>query len=124
MRIARASDTPKGPMDLSNFSGGSVERRDYGVIDEPAGTALAVSFAAGARTNWHSHPGGQVLFILEGQARTAVRDGAATSLEPGDLLTALPGEEHWHGAGPDGPMTHLAIQFGDTAWREAVEDGD
>lgn len=123
MRIARASDSPKGPMDLANFSGGNVERRDYGVIDEPPGTALAVSFAAGARTNWHSHPGGQVLYILEGQARVAARDGAPVSLGPGDLVTALPDEEHWHGAGPDGPMTHLAIQFGDTAWREAVDEG-
>lgn len=124
MRIARASETPKGSMDLSHFSGGRVERRDYGVIDEPSGTALAVSFAAGARTNWHSHPGGQVLYILEGHARMAARDGRPVSLDPGDLVTALPGEEHWHGAGPDGPMTHLAIQFGDTAWLEEVEEPD
>jgi quercetin dioxygenase-like cupin family protein len=54
----------------------------------------------------------------------AARDGTPVSLDPGDLVTALPGEEHWHGAGPNGPMTHLAIQFGVTAWDEAVEEGD
>ena len=36
----------------------------------------------------------------------------------------MPGEKHWHGAGPDGPMTHLAVQEaldGKTAdWMKAV----
>lgn len=122
MRVARAAETPKGPMDLSHFSGGNVERRDFGVIDAPSGTALAVSFDAGARTDWHRHPGGQVLYIVEGQARVAVRHSAAVSLKAGDLMTALPNEEHWHGAGPHDEMTHLAIQFGDTEWLEPVDD--
>ena len=63
---------------------------------------------------------------LDDVARSAsqARDGTVSTLDAGDLVTALPGEEHWHGAGPDGPMTHLAIQFGDTAWAEPVQDRD
>jgi quercetin dioxygenase-like cupin family protein len=110
-------------MDATNFHG-TVERRDFGSIKSPPGTALAVSFEAGARTHWHRHPGGQVLYILEGEARVGVREESAVELTSGDLVNTPPGEEHWHGAGPNGPMTHLAIQFGDTEWLGPVADTD
>ena len=32
--------------------------------------AYNVMFEAGARTNWHSHPGGQLLFITKGAGYT------------------------------------------------------
>ncbi|NIR38303.1 MAG: cupin domain-containing protein, partial [Actinobacteria bacterium] len=74
-------------------------------------------FEAGARTDWHTHPGGQVLYVLEGTARVQTIDGEMVELGPGDALHAPAGEEHWHGAGPDGPMRHLSITHGGfTEW--------
>lgn len=57
MRIARASEVDPEPMATETFSG-TVRRRDLGRIGAPEGTALAVSFVAGARTDWHRHSHG------------------------------------------------------------------
>ena len=57
MRIARTTETALEPMPTDTFSG-TVRRRDLGRTGTPQGTAQAVSFDAGARTDWHRHPGG------------------------------------------------------------------
>ena len=62
MKITRSADAPEQPFEADTFSA-PVSRRDYGPIDAPAGTAPLVSFPAGARTHWHSHPNGQVLYV-------------------------------------------------------------
>lgn len=120
MKITRQAATTPEPMAADHFEG-SVERRDYGAIDAPAGTALRVRFPAGARTHWHSHPGGQVLFVTDGQGRVGTRDGRVERLTAGDLVVAAPDEEHWHGAAEDDGLEHLALSFGDTAWAEPVD---
>ena len=121
MRIARRSETQLQAMATDTFSG-TVRRRDLGRIAVPEGSALAVSFEAGARTSWHRHSGGQVLFVLEGAARVGTRDGELAELGVGDLVEAPPGEEHWHGAAVGAPMAHLALSFGETVWLEPVAD--
>jgi quercetin dioxygenase-like cupin family protein len=32
------------------------------------------------------------------------------AIGPGDVIWTPPGEKHWHGAAPDSPLTHIAIQ--------------
>jgi len=121
MRIARTSETAPGPMATDTFSG-TVRRRDLGPIGAPDGAALTVSFDAGARTYWHHHSHGQVLYVVEGTGRVGTRDGGLAAIGVGDLVEAPPGEEHWHGAAEDTPMTHVALSFGETVWLERVSD--
>jgi quercetin dioxygenase-like cupin family protein len=121
MRVTRSADAPDTPFDQPTFSG-PVSRRDYGPVDHPKGTALVVSFPAGVRTDWHSHPDGQVLYVVEGHGRVGTRDGTVEHVGVGDLVYAPPDEEHWHGASDAEPMRHLALSFGETAWQEPVED--
>lgn len=121
MRIARSADAPDEPFDNGHFSG-PVTRRDFGPVDHPSGTALLVSFPAGARTDWHSHPDGQVLYVVEGNGRVGTRDGSVERISAGDLVVAPPDEEHWHGASEDASVRHLALSFGETAWLERVAD--
>jgi quercetin dioxygenase-like cupin family protein len=120
MKITRSTGAPDGPVDGAHFHG-AVTRRDYGAFEAPAGTALLVRFPAGARTHWHSHPDGQVLFVTEGRGRVATRDGSVADVGPGDLVYAPPREEHWHGASEDEAVAHLALSFGVTDWKEPVE---
>jgi quercetin dioxygenase-like cupin family protein len=108
-------------MDTSTFTG-PVRRRDLGRIDALDGTGLVVAFEAGVRNFWHRHPGGQVLYVLDGVARVGTRDGQIAELGAGDLVEAPPDEEHWHGASEDGPMSHLALSSGETVWLEPVSD--
>jgi quercetin dioxygenase-like cupin family protein len=121
MRVTRSSDAPDEPFDQPTFSA-PVTRRDYGPIEHPPGTALVVSFPAGVRTDWHSHPAGQVLYIVEGRGRVGTRDGQVAEVVAGDLVYAPPDEQHWHGASEEEPVRHLALSFGDTAWQEPVEE--
>jgi quercetin dioxygenase-like cupin family protein len=79
--------------------------------------ASIVRFTPGARTNWHSHALGQTLFCTDGAGLVVSRDGTVLRLTPGDTVWTPPGEEHWHGAGVDCMMSHLAML-------EGVEDGD
>jgi quercetin dioxygenase-like cupin family protein len=122
MKITRSADAPDLPFDQPTFSG-TVSRRDYGVLEHPRGTALLVSFPAGVRTDWHSHPDGQVLYIVEGNGRVGTRSGEVAHVAAGDLVYAPPDEVHWHGASEEQPMRHLALSFGDTAWEDPVDDG-
>jgi quercetin dioxygenase-like cupin family protein len=122
MRVARTSDTPLEPMGTDTFSG-TVRRRELGQIDALHGLALAVSFEAGARTHWHRHSGGQVLYVVDGAGRVGTRDGTVAEIAVGDLVEVPPNEEHWHGAGPDTPMTHLSLSFGEATWLGPVSGG-
>ncbi|SHI41098.1 (R)-mandelonitrile lyase [Wenxinia saemankumensis] len=83
------------------------------VIEAPEPSQLRsylVTFAAGARTHWHTHPLGQAIHVLSGEGRAQRDGGEILTLHPGDTVWFAPDERHWHGAGPDGEMTHIAMQ--------------
>ncbi|MCA0873787.1 cupin domain-containing protein [Seohaeicola saemankumensis] len=90
--------------------------------------ALRVHFEPGARTAWHTHPLGQTLYVLTGVGLVGLRGQAPQVIRPGDTVWIPPGEEHWHGAGPETGMAHLAMQEaldGSVAvWLEHVTDAD
>ncbi len=75
------------------------------------GTAggATVTFTARARTAWHTHPLGQTLIVTEGQGLVQQQGQPALIIRPGDVVTIPPNVRHWHGAGPSGSMTHIAI---------------
>jgi quercetin dioxygenase-like cupin family protein len=121
MRVTRSSDTQHEPMEAEHFSG-PASRLDLGRMNDPVASPLVVSFERGARTSWHRHTGGQVLYVLEGRARAGVRDGESAELQTGDFVYAPPGEEHWHGAADGASASHIALSFGETQWLEPVDD--
>lgn len=85
--------------------------------DPEALNALGVHFDPGARTDWHSHPAGQVLYIVSGSGRVATETGEMIDVSPGDIVHAPAGEMHWHGASPYSPMFHLSLTTGgQTEW--------
>lgn len=91
--------------------------------------ASTVRFTPGARTNWHSHANGQALLITEGSGVLVSRSGTVIKVRQGDLVWTPPGEEHWHGAGSDTLMAHVAMLVGTdsgdgTSWLEPVDDGE
>jgi quercetin dioxygenase-like cupin family protein len=104
-------------MDSTNFTG------QAGAHDLVAGGgqaifAAVVRFESEARNHWHSHAGGQVLHVLEGEGWVQARGQAPQRIKKDDTVVADPGEEHWHGAGSGGPMVHLAVAAGETRWLE------
>jgi quercetin dioxygenase-like cupin family protein len=80
-------------------------------VREPARAAgNSVTFEPGARTAWHTHPLGQTLIVTAGVGRVQRWGGPIEIIRPGDVVWFPPGEKHWHGAGPDTALTHIAIQ--------------
>ena len=128
MEHQRAEDRPGRPGNADWFTG-EVWLSPAVDAPEPARVRMAVvTFSPGARTNWHTHPLGQTLYVTEGRGRAQTEGGPVVDLAPGDVVWIPPGERHWHGAAPDVAMTHLAVQEeldGSTVdWAEAVSDGD
>jgi quercetin dioxygenase-like cupin family protein len=104
-----------------HFTGSVWNKR---ISEQPDGvTLIAVQFAPGARSDWHSHPGGQLLYVVSGSGLVRTADGETVRIAPGEVVYAPPGERHWHGAGADAPMMHLSITSGGaTVWEEKVDD--
>jgi quercetin dioxygenase-like cupin family protein len=113
-RIGGDSQPPKG-----KFHGHALQSTVHSTTEETR--ASFVRFEPGAHTHWHKHSGGQVLHIVEGQARVQAWGEAAASLAAGETAVAAPGEKHWHGAGEGGPMTQLALTSGEVTWLEEVD---
>lgn len=83
-----------------------------------------VRFQPRARTHWHSHTGTQILLVQSGACRLQRFGGPVETHGPGAEIRIPPGVRHWHGAGPDGPMVHVAVNLGNerTDWQEAVSE--
>ena len=104
------------------FSGpGELERLHATSGDQEPDTAL-VHFHSGAVTNWHHHPGGQLLFVVSGNARVGTVADGCVAVSPGHLVVAPPNETHSHGAAKGADCTLLAITWGTTCWHEEVPD--
>jgi quercetin dioxygenase-like cupin family protein len=95
------------------------------IIEAPAPArvrASVVRFEPGARTNWHTHPLGQTLYILSGIGRVQSWGGPLREVRAGDVVWFPPNEKHWHGAAPGTTMVHIAItEVIDTRYVEWLE---
>jgi quercetin dioxygenase-like cupin family protein len=99
------------------------------IIEAPAPArvrATTVRFEPGARTNWHTHPLGQTLYIVSGAGRVQTWGGKVREVRAGDVVWFAPNEKHWHGAGPSTSMVHVAIHEAldgkHVDWLEKVTD--
>lgn len=102
---------------------------DVTAIPQPGAGLFRVLFEPGARTNWHTHPESQILYILTGMGRVQKEGEGVLEIQPGDIVYIAPDEKHWHGAAPDTFMVHMAINpaletDGATDWLEPVTDED
>ncbi len=91
-------------------------------VPEPPGAVthvVRVRFDPAARTAWHRHPRGQILYILSGTGLVQERGGPIHRVRAGTVVITPPNAEHWHGAAPNTFMTHLAVQDVDEDWLDA-----
>lgn len=118
---------PKGEIINSNNFSGRVWLNMMGAKDSTLHVRFGnVTFDPKARTNWHIHPGGQILLITDGQGYYQAKGQPAQLLSKGDYVEIPPNVEHWHGAGPDTEFTHIALSLntdeGGTVWLQPVSD--
>jgi quercetin dioxygenase-like cupin family protein len=88
----------------------------------------SVTFAPGARTKWHYHPGGQILLVTSGNGLYQEKGKPMELIKKGDVVKCPPNVAHWHGATPTDTMAHIAIgtntQKGNVVWLENVSDSE
>ena len=125
--ITRRGTFPVAEGSADRFTG-AVRMETLADPQAPAQThVVRVTFAAGARTAWHSHPLGQVLIVTEGEGLVQQWDGPIQQIHPGDVVWISPNTKHWHGASAHAAMTHIAIyetpEGQQTIWMETVSDG-
>ncbi len=127
MEIRPKTPAVKGPPEM--FTGDVfIDAIAYG--EEPSRVRVnLVRFAPSARTAWHSHALGQTLYVTEGLGLMQSRGGPVTEMQAGDVVSTPSDEWHWHGAGPDHPMSHISVTEGvgeagrpESEWGEHVSD--
>lgn len=126
LEILRAGERQPARGAAETFAGEVFVERLYSAAAPARVQAARVRFAPGARTAWHTHPLGQLLVIESGVGRVQAWGEPVQEVREGDVIWTPPGVKHWHGAAPDQPMTHLAIQEAldgrAVEWMEHVEE--
>jgi quercetin dioxygenase-like cupin family protein len=68
-----------------------------------------VTFEAGARNNWHTHPVGQILIVTDGIGFYQEKGKPIQLIQRGDVIKIPADIKHWHGASQNSALTHIAI---------------
>ena len=125
MKVFALATLDSESSDPNTFVGRARLTRMPDAAEHPQTNVYRVAFDASARTNWHSHSGPQLLQIIAGTCRFQTDGGPVREAAVGDLISFEPGERHWHGARPDGPMTHIAVNIdAKTSWFEPVANAE
>ncbi len=124
--ITRGGSRAVRPGPAENFTGGVRIEMLFEATTPSHASGGSVAFEAGARTAWHSHPGGQILIVTAGTGRVQQWGGPIEEIQVGDVVRIPAGQKHWHGASPHASMTHLAIteprDGTSVQWMEKVSD--
>ncbi|MCO6478007.1 MAG: cupin domain-containing protein [Phaeodactylibacter sp.] len=114
----------QGPAEL--FTGTAY---NYGLVpNDSVYTTLVgnVYFEPGARSNWHTHPAGQILIITDGVGYHQIEGQPKEIMRKGDVVKCPPNVKHWHGASADTGLQQMYIvpntEKGIVEWMEPVSD--
>jgi quercetin dioxygenase-like cupin family protein len=109
LQITRSGARPTIPGPAEQFTGVVRIQPLFDAIAPSRTSGVSVTFEAGARTAWHTHPLGQRLIVTSGVGRVQRSGDPIEEIRPGDVVWIPPGQKHWHGASPTAAMTHTAI---------------
>ncbi|HXB54554.1 MAG TPA: carboxymuconolactone decarboxylase family protein [Vicinamibacteria bacterium] len=121
---AEGQSPRQGPAE--NFTGTVRVDQPFQAAAPGRASGARVTFEAGARTAWHSHPLGQSLIVASGVGRVQRWGDPIDEIRPGDVVWIPADQKHWHGASPTAGMSHIAIveqlDGKNTDWMEKVTD--
>jgi quercetin dioxygenase-like cupin family protein len=110
MDVRRSGSQPSGKGPTEYFTGTVRIDPLFEAPDPARARGASVTFEAGARSAWHTHPLGQTLIVTSGCGWVQSEGGPKVEIRLGDVVWCPPKEKHWHGATPTTAMTHIAIQ--------------
>ena len=128
VEVRSASAQPDAEGSIKTFTGSVRIRSPFQALPPGKAGGATVTFEARARTAWHTHPLGQTLIVTAGLGLVQQQGQPAQAIRPGDVVTIPANVRHWHGAGPAGAMTHVAIAEKkdgiSVTWKDKVSDED
>lgn len=120
MLIRQGAEALNGDPLTSHFSGPASFTRLHESTELHPLRLNLVALEPGSRSDWHTHSGGQLLYIVQGDGWVQERGDDPQRVQVGDLVFSDPGVEHWHGAG-ERAMAHLAVTMGESTWMEPAQ---
>src|SRR5688572_20230297 len=94
-------------------------------VDQTGMLAGRRRFERGARSAWHTHPAGQLLFVEEGRLRVQRRGERLKDLGPHESDFTAANVPHWHGATPDSHAIQASLSFGGIGpWLDPVTEAE
>ena len=118
---------PKGTVGSKDLFTGNAYH--FGLVESDTiyNTAIGnVYFEPGARSNWHSHPSGQILIITDGIGYHQIEGKPIEIIKKGDVVKCPPNVKHWHGASVDVGLQQLYVipdtEKGIVKWNDPVTD--
>ena len=124
---SRESIFPKGELGpATNFTGNAY---NFGLVanDSIYNTLVGnVYFEKSARSNWHLHPSGQILIVLDGEGYHQLEGQPRQTMKKGEVIKVPANTRHWHGATEYNSLTQMyilpKIENGFVTWMEPVTD--
>jgi quercetin dioxygenase-like cupin family protein len=116
--MSHAQQPPAGaPQTSANYTGQTSN------VDQAGMLPGRRRFERGARSAWHTHPAGQLLFVEEGRLRVRRRGERIKDLGPQESDFTAANVPHWHGATPDSHAIQASLSFGGIGpWLEPVTE--
>jgi quercetin dioxygenase-like cupin family protein len=115
VQVIRRRDTVRS-LDPEHFTG-QADLERYTMVVVGGYLVALVIFDPGSSTHWHSHPRGQVLYVVSGAGFVEDSDGV-TEFGEGDLVIADPRVRHRHGAKAGSAMSHLSVTQEAARWED------
>ncbi|PXY46655.1 cupin domain-containing protein [Flavobacterium hydrophilum] len=113
----------------NSFMTGEVSYKKQSSDIHPENTMIKeVAFEPCARSNWHSNVSLQLLIVTSGTGYYQEKGNAIRLLHKDEVVTILPGVEHWYGATPFRKFSYIAIiteiDKGHGKWLDSVSDDE
>jgi quercetin dioxygenase-like cupin family protein len=99
--IERTGGIFTGPVEIQRIVDGDVPSKDLSIA--------IVSFPAGVKNVFHTHPSDQLLWVLSGKGVVADEKEEVIAT-PGMAFFIPAGERHWHGATDGNAFSHISIR--------------
>lgn len=126
IQIYKNGSSPSAKAPATNFTGDVRVEMLFPKGRESNLSSGIVTFEPKARTNWHSHPSGQALYILSGVGQVQQWGSNIEEVRAGDVVWFPANIKHWHGASETNAMSHLSIapinNGKSSDWMEKVTD--
>lgn len=101
---------PKGEQGPEKYFTGTAW--NYGLLEPDSTNNTIVGnvyFEPGARSNWHTHPAGQILIITDGVGYHQIEGEPIETIKKGDVVWCPPNAKHWHGASEDVGLQQIYV---------------